>query len=113
MNKSLQFLGSMIVGMFIAAVVFFIVFSLLPTKPNDVVAVVPTDNDSTQMSKSSVDIGQLYGFIDSPELQSPSALTVQVLSSLEQIGQRALDELFEHVSSKSRSRQQRALETLV
>ena len=113
MNKSLQFLGSMIVGVFIAAVVFFMVFRLLPAKPNEIAAVVPNDNDSTQMPKSSVDIGQLYGFIDSPELQSPSALTVQLLSRLEQLDQQALEELFEHISSKSRNRQQQALEQLV
>ena len=113
MNKSLQFLGSVIVGVLIAAVVFFIVFSLLPTKPNDIAAVEPNDNDSTQLPKSSVDIGQLYGFIDSPELQSPSALTVQLSPSFEKMGQQALEELFEHISSKSRNRQQQTLEQLV
>ena len=89
------------------------VFSLLPTKPNDVAAVVSNDNDSTQIPQSSVDIGQLYGFIDSPELQSPSALTVQLLPSFEKIGQQALEELFEHISAQSRNRQQQALEQLV
>ena len=101
------------VGVFIAVGVFFLVYSLLPAKSNDIAEVEPRDNDSNQEAESSVDMHQLYNVIDSPELQSPSALKVQLLPSFEQMGQQALEELFEHVSSKSRSQQQQTIEQLI
>lgn len=113
MNKSFPFLGSMVVGVFVAVGVFFLVYSLLPAKSNDIAHVEPNDNDSIQEAESSVDMHQLYDVIDSPELQSPSALTVQLLPSFEQMGQQALEELFEHVSLKSRSQLQQTLEQLI
>ena len=113
MNKSFQFLGSMVVGVFMAVGVFFLVYSLLPAKSNYIAEVEPNDNDSIQEAESSVDMHQLYDVIDSPELQSPSALTVQLLPSFEQMGQQALEDLFEHVSSKNRNQQQQSLEKLI
>lgn len=113
MNKSLQFLGSMVVGVFTAVGVFFLVYSLLPSKSVDTTVIEPHANDSNQVTESSVDLHHLYDVIDSPELQSPSALTVQLLPSFEQMGRQALQELFEHVSSKSRNQQQQTLEQLI
>ena len=113
MNKSFQIVGSIVVGVFMAVGVFFLVYSLLPAKSNDIADVEPNDSDSNQEAESSVDMHQLYDVIDSPELQSPSALTVGLLPSFEQMGQQALEELFEHVSSKSRNQQQQTLEQLV
>ena len=114
MTKSLQFLVCVIVGVFISAGVFFLVYSSLPAKSNDVVDDASNDDrGSSQELVSTFDIPQLYDFIDSPELQSPSALTLQLLPSFEQMDQQALQELFEHISSKSRNRQQQTLEQLV
>ena len=113
MNKYLQFLVSMIVGVFIAAGVFFLVYSLLPAKSNDVTDDVPNGNNLIQEPESSVDIRQLDEFIDSPGLQSPTTLTVQLLPSFEQMSPQALEDLFEQVSSKSRNRQQQTIEQLV
>lgn len=103
----------MIVGVFIAAGVFFLVYSLLPTKSKDVADDVPNGNNLVQEPESSVDIRQLDEFIDSPELQSPTALTVQLLPSFEQMGRQALEELFDHITSKNTNRQQQTLEQLV
>ena len=113
MDKSLQFLGSMIIGVFIAAAVFFLVYGLPPTKSKDLSDVVPNDNDSFQEPESSEENRQLYDFIDFPELQSPTDLIVQLLPRVEQMDQQSLEKLFEQISLKSRNRQQQSLEQLV
>ena len=113
MNKSFQFLVSVIVGTFISAGIFFLVYSALPAKSNGVAVDVPSGNKSSHEPISSVGISQLYDIIDSSELQSPTALTAQLLPSFEQMGQQALQELFEHVSSKIRNQQQQTLEQLI
>ena len=113
MNKYLQFLVSMVFGVFIAAAVFFLVYSFSPAKSKDISDVVLNDKEVIQKPVSPDANRQLDDFIDSPELQSPTALTVQWLPTVEQMDQQSLEELFETISSKSRNRQQQSLEQLV
>ena len=113
MNKSLQFLGSMIIGAFLAAVVFFLVYSFWPAKVQDIAVVTADDNGPILEPMSAAEINRVYDSIDSPETQSPTSLIVQLLPSLERMDQQSLEELFEHISSKSTNRQHQTLEQLV
>ncbi|MYD45594.1 MAG: hypothetical protein F4W92_04510 [Gammaproteobacteria bacterium] len=112
MNKSLQFLGSMIIGAVLAAVVFFLVYSFWPTKSQDIAVVSPDDNGPILEPMSATEISQVYDSIDSPETQSPTSLIVQLLPSVERMDQQSLAELFEHISSKSTNRQHQTLEQI-
>ncbi len=113
MNKSLQFLGSVIIGAIFAAVVFFLVYNFWPAESQDIAVVTPDDNGPNHEPITSGEISQIYDYIDSPETQSPTSLIVQLLPSVEQMDQQSLEELFEHISSKSTNRQHQILEQIV
>ena len=113
MNKSLQFFGSMIIGAFLAAVVFFLLYGFWFPKSQDIAVVTPDDNGPNHGPMSAVEISQIYDTIDSPETLSPTSLIVRLLPSVEQMDQQALEELFEHISSKNTNRRHQTLEQLV